>query len=182
MSTSSSRAPLQDFVQRIRQRHGGKQTVPGFDPANGNLAAKYLLVLEAPGPTALATGMVSLTNPDPTARNLKSQLAIAGVPPQDIAIWNVVPWFVSDSTRGTIRPVRRSEAATGTAYLLELVSMMAQLKCIVLVGRAAAQAHVPLSAHVGARILACHHPSQRSLNSRATATQDNIDVFKRMQC
>lgn len=185
MSRTIARIPLpqelQSFVRSIRRKYGGKVAVPSFDPENGNLSAKYLLILEAPGPKAIATGIISLSNDDPTARNLKRQLDAAGVRPRDIAVWNIVPWFVSHSAKRTIRAVTRDEVIEGSDYLLKLASMMPMLKCIVLIGKAASSAHIYLSARTGSRLLACHHPSQRWLNRRPQCKQENIEVFKRMQ-
>lgn len=185
MSRTITEIPLPQELQRllrsIRRKHGGKRAVPSFDPGNGNLSAKYLLVLEAPGPKALTTGIISLNNPDPTARNLKRQLATAGVFPRDIAVWNIVPWFVARPAERTIRPVTQDEVVEGSVYLLKLTSLMPRLKCIVLIGRAASNAHIFLSSRTGSRLLACHHPSQKRLNIRPQCEQENIEVFKRMQ-
>ena len=89
------------------------EAVPGFDPSNGNEQARFLLLLEAPGPKAIETGLVSLDNPDPSARNLKAQLAAAEIGRHDLAVWNVVPWFIGDFAKRKIRPPKRSDVREG---------------------------------------------------------------------
>ncbi|MSQ51674.1 MAG: hypothetical protein EXR28_07280 [Betaproteobacteria bacterium] len=82
------------LVNRIRKEMNLDNKVPGFDPKNGNERAKYLFLLEAPGPRAVETGQISFDNPDPTARNLRCQLKAAGIAREEIALWNTVPWFI----------------------------------------------------------------------------------------
>ena len=172
---------LDSFVACIRRKHSGTEHyVPGFDPDNGNGAAKYLLVLEAPGPTACETGVISLNNPDQTASNLKEQLDQAGIQSCDMAIWNVVPWYVGDVERNRIRAPTAQEVLDGIEHLKKLVSLLPNLQCIVLVGASARRAHIPLSATTNARILACHHPSPRALNTNRRAADENVAVFKKM--
>ena len=84
-----------ELVDHIRLDQGPGREVPGFDPENANEQARYLFLLEAPGPKALQTGYVSLNNPDPSARNFRRQLSKAGIEAQEIAIWNVVPWYLA---------------------------------------------------------------------------------------
>lgn len=78
-----------DLVHQIRTERNLTTEVPGFDPINGNERAKYLFLLEAPGPRSLQTGHISFDNPDPSAKNLREQLAAAGIDRKDIALWNV---------------------------------------------------------------------------------------------
>ena len=171
---------LQSFVAQIRAEQRLTHEIPGFDPGNGNAAARFLFVLEAPGPRAVETGVVSFENPDATARNFRAQLAAAGVARADIAIWNVVPWYLGASDRSRIRPAIGRDIAVGTTYLLRLLPLLPRLTAIVLVGTAARRAHVALSASTSARILACHHPSPKVINASSAAAAENIAVFKFM--
>jgi uracil-DNA glycosylase len=173
--------PFAEFVEGIRSARGSSAEVPSFDPENGNERARYLLVLEAPGPGAVRSGLISFDNADHTARNLKSQLEVARIPRADIALWNVVPWYVGNEQGTTIREVSRCEVEAGIGYLKQLVNLMPSLTCIVLVGGAARRAHVALSAATSARILSCHHPSARAMNLQRGAYAENIQVFSFMR-
>ena len=173
--------PLSALVDRIRAEQQLGREVPAFDPDNGNETAKYLFILEAPGPKAVETGIVSFENPDQTARNLRDQLEQAQINRKDIAVWNIVPWYVGNEERTQIRAVQRDEVTLGTHYLKQLLKLLPNLRCIVLVGGAARKAHVPLSAATAVRILSCHHPSPRAMNLLPSAKVENIEVFKFMR-
>lgn len=175
-----------DLIAQIRRDRGLDREVPGFDPQNGNEQAWLLLLLEAPGPRAVQSGFVSFDNPDPTARNLKEQLAAAGIGRADLAIWrsgdlaiwNIVPWYIGNATGTAIRAAAGPDVLAGVEYLPSLLSAMPRLRCIALVGSAARQAHVFLSRTTPARIVSCHHPSARVLNSNPHAASENIAVFR----
>ena len=173
--------PLALFVDKIRAEQGLGEEVPNFDPGNGNETAKYLFILEAPGPKAVATGFISFENPDQTAKNFRDQLEEAEINRRDIAVWNIVPWYVGNHEKTRIRSVQSDEVAIGTQYLLLLLTLLPKLRCIVLVGGAARRAHVRLSAATDVRILTCHHPSPRAMNLLPLARAENIDVFKFMR-
>lgn len=172
--------PFAQVVDSIRRDLGLTREVPDFDSQNGNESGRFLLVLEAPGPKAIKTGHVSIDNPDVTARNLRAQLESAGVNRRDIAIWNVVPWYLGNADQSRIRPAQGTDVAGGAAYLLRVVELMPNLQCIVLVGGAARRAHILLSARTTVRILSCHHPSPKVMNANPSAADENIAVFSFM--
>jgi hypothetical protein len=65
-------SPLIKLVEKIRLDRPQSDWVPDFDPEGGTENAKFLIILEAPGPKA--DKYVSCENKDPTAKNLKEQL------------------------------------------------------------------------------------------------------------
>jgi uracil-DNA glycosylase len=172
---------LEQFVSKIRSDLGSPEAVPGFDPMNGNEQAKFLFLLEAPGPQALKTGKISFDNPDPSARNFKRQLEEAGVQRGEIAIWNIVPWYLGTPDRASIRAATGEDVRRGMAYLPQLLAALPRLEAIVLVGSAARKAHVFLSTITRARILACHHTSARAQQANARAATENVAVFRMLQ-
>ena len=169
---------LDTYLQGLRT-HYARCTIPDFDPNNGNENAKFLFVLEAPGPLAMETGVVSYDNPDQTARNFRDQLHEACIRREDIAIWNLVPWYVGDEDRRQIRPVQRDEVAAGIGHLLELLLLLPKLQCVVLVGGIARKAHLALSSATTARILTSHHSSARAMTAARYA--ENVAIFKNLQ-
>ena len=172
---------LSSYVQDIRAEKRLSAEVPNFDPNNGNERAKYLFVLEAPGPKAVKSGHVTFDNPDLTASNLKAQLKAAGVDRSEIAVWNIVPWYVGNEDKSRIRAVEGTEVSEGIAYLLRLLPLLPNLRSIVLVGSKARRAHVPLSAATRCHVLSCHHPSPRAMNLLPSAAAENVEIFKNMQ-
>ena len=172
---------LEQFVSKIRSDLGSPEAVPGFDPLNGNEQAKFLFLLEAPGPQALKTGKISFDNPDPSARNFKRQLEEAGVQRGEIAVWNIVPWYLGTPDHASIRAATGEDVRRGMAYLPQLLAALPRLEAIVLVGSAARKAHVFLSMITRARILACHHTSARAQQANARAATENVAVFRMLQ-
>ena len=166
------------LVDRIRAERGLTDQVPGFDEENGNERAKYLFLLEAPGPKAVESGKISFKNPDPSARNLRNQLTEAGIPYQEIAIWNIVPWYIGNDEGTSIRAAKGDDVRAGIEYLAPLVAAMPNLSCIILVGGAARQAHMFLSRTTEARIVSCHHTSARVMNPNPKAADENIAIFR----
>lgn len=173
-------SPLSLIVERIRSEQQLAHEVPGFDPQNGNENARFLFVLEAPGPKAVASGFISLDNTDQTAKNFRTQLSDAGVRLTDIALWNVVPWYLGNAELTKIRGAKGVDVKQGLQYLTAVVAAIKNLQCIVLVGGAARQAHIHLSHNTTARILSCYHPSPRVQNTIAGAAEENISVFRFM--
>ena len=171
---------MEKFVQELRESKGPAFHIPGFDPHNGNSQAKYLLLLEAPGPAAVNSEYVSLDNLDPTARNLSKQLDDAGIDRHEILLWNIVPWYLGDRERSVIRSANSVEIAEGIAHLLRMIQQLHKLAAIVLFGKTARKAFLPLSIHTRARILTCHHPSAQSMNRNRLRFEENIKVLKNM--
>ncbi len=169
-----------EIVENIRSIKGEKN-VPSFDPQNGNENAKFLFLMEAPGPGAIRSGCVSFDNQDPTARNLRIQLAEAGITRSEIAIWNAVPWYLGNENFSKIRSPKPAEIVEARRYLTDVIETMTSLKCIVLVGSHARRHHLFLSTKVSARIVTCHHMSAQVANRNASASQENIEIFKKMK-
>lgn len=175
-------SPLERFVQKIRSEQGLSTEVPGFDPLNGNENARFLFVLEAPGPKAVKkTGVISFDNPDQTASNFREQLESAKIERSEIAVWNIVPWYLGNVDKTKIRRAKTSDIEKGLAYLDHLVKLLKKLECIVLVGGAARKAHIHLSHTTGVRILSCHHTSPRVRNYKPETADENVAVFKAMK-
>lgn len=166
-----------DLVNRIRVEQNLTDAIPNFDPKNGNERAKYLFLLEAPGPKAVQSGQVSFENHDPSARNFREQLEVSGITRDEIAIWNVIPWYIGNSAGTAIRAANGNDIRAGSQYLESLLSAMPNLRCIFLVGGAARRAHMLLSRLTTARIVTCHHSSARVLIANSRAAKENIEVF-----
>jgi uracil-DNA glycosylase len=162
----------------MRQEQNLTVEVPNFDPNNGNEKAMFLFILEAPGPKAVKSGIISTDNPDPSARNFKAQLSEAGIEQSQIAIWNIVPWYIGNKERTKIRASKREDIEKGREYAKLISLNMPNLKAIVLVGGAARRSHVFFSQFSQVPVFACHHTSALSMNSRPLRYQENILVFR----
>lgn len=167
-----------EIVEVIRAERNLTKEVPDFDSQNGNEKAKYLFMLEAPGPKAVESGRISFENPDPSARQFREQLVAANIARSEIAIWNIVPWYIGSSDGTAIRAANGEDVRDGMKYLPLLLHAMPNLKSIILVGGAARRAHMFLSRLTTARIVSCHHPSMRVVNSNPKAPEENIELFR----
>lgn len=170
--------PFADLVAQIKADRGRRVIVPTVDPTNGNERATFLLLLESPGPKAVQTGVISLDNPDPTASNLKMQLAEAGIEREQVAMWNVVPWFLDPVARQGAGAPTSAEIEMGCSYLPPLLDRMPDLHFVVLLGGTARRAHVFLSHTTTARIVSCHHASAIVMNPAPWKAEENVAVFR----
>ena len=144
---------LRAFVAGLRAAHG---PVPDFDPADGGVQARVLLLLETPGPAIWRTGFVSMDNPTGTSANLRRFLTAAGLDRHHLAIWNTVPWVIH--TGGPNRAPKPAEIRAGLAALPGLLPLLPQLRCAVLAGRVAGLAEPVLQA-AALPVVRIPHPS-----------------------
>lgn len=132
--------------------------MPYFDPESGGIGAQVLMLLESPGPQVSKTMLISADNPDGTAENMSCLLKLASLSRKRILLWNIFPWQLS--AESVIVPDKQHliEAAPATR---ELLTLLPQLKVIVLVGNQAKAGweHVGLEIDPGIEILHCPHPS-----------------------
>ena len=134
-------APLRAFAAAIRAAHG---PTPDFDPADGGVAARMLLLLETPGPSIGRTGFVSADNPTGTSANLRRFLAAAGIDRRQIVIWNTVPWMIHNGGRN--RTPKAVEIRRGLLAVPGLLALLPHLRCVVMAGRVASMADAMLRA------------------------------------
>lgn len=151
-------APLAAYVEDLRRRAPGG-FVPDFDPEDGGAGAGVLILLQRPGPKAVAHGFVSRDQPSQTARALREALAAARLPRTATALWNVVPWYA---------PVRRhmttGEIAEGSRLLADILPLFPRLRVIVTLGAIARRGLALLPPP--APIIAAPHPSPNNLAAR----------------
>lgn len=78
-------------LERWREAIAGGRSVPHFDPADGGIAARMLILLETPAARGDGIRFVSRDNASGTQRNLRRFLDDAGIARSDTLIWNTVP-------------------------------------------------------------------------------------------
>jgi uracil-DNA glycosylase len=171
-------APLTAFIDRIRRTTDphAPYWAPYFDPKSGGIKAQVLLLMESPGPKVSQTGFVSADNPDGTAENVSCLLKLAGLSRDRVLMWNSFPWQLSAKQVVVPGENHLREAAPAT---LELISLLPQLKVVVLVGSRAAQGwtHVaPLLEQLPA-VLKCPHPSPVNLTPRPEAAALALEIL-----
>ena len=171
-------SPLTAFVERIRKTADPHSPgwVPYFDPKCGGTGAQVLMLLESPGPKVSQTQFVSADNPDGTAENMSCLLKLAGRSRSKILLWNIFPWQLSAERVVTPTNQHLLEAVPAT---LELLTLLPELKAIVLVGRKAEAGweHAAVPVNPAIEILRCPHPSPTSFNTNHKAAALALSVL-----
>ncbi len=171
-------APLTAFVDRIRRTDDPHALywAPYFDPKSGGTEAQVLMLLESPGPKVSQTEFVSADNPDQTAENMSCLLKLAGLSLSKVLLWNIFPWQLSAKQVVTQTTAHLREAAPVTR---ELLTLLPELKVIVLVGRQAEagwkHAGMPVVSNI--KVLACPHPSPLVFIPRPEAASLALSVL-----
>lgn len=137
-------SPLTAFVETIRKETGLTKEIPYFDPLDGGINAKCLFLFEAPGPRAVDSGFISRNNPDESAKNFFELNQQADLPREITISWNIVPWYIGSGTK--IRPANKHDIDEGKKYLFGFLSLLPDLKFIVLSGRKAQKAATLITA------------------------------------
>jgi uracil-DNA glycosylase family 4 len=171
--------PLTEFVEALRREKGRQYGIPNFDPCDGGIAAKVLIVAEAPGPKAIASGFVSRNNDDQTAQNTARILGNSGLKREDTIIWNIIPWYLGTGEK--IRQPKPEEIEEGLDYLLKLIGLLENLRAVVLIGAKAKQVSNRISSDPRIRVFMASHPSPQNLNTRPEAEKQITKVFSEVK-
>ena len=149
-------AALNRFAASLRIRHS---EVPEVDPFDGGNGARFLLLLETPGPGTGPPRFVSRDNPTGTAANIRRFTDEAGIGRADTVIWNAVPWVIH-APGARNRAPRRAEIAAGLAELPGFLALLPRLRVAALAGRVAAEARQAIEGAVpGLAVIEMPHPS-----------------------
>lgn len=168
MLTQPHIAELTAYAAKLRQARPVE--VPDFDPLDGGMNARVLFLFEKPGPMTVVkgrmrrfgSGFISRNNDDPTAQATFHFMLQAGIQREKTIIWNVVPWW-----NGT-RKVTSLELKEGAKCVQDLISLLPQLKAVVMTGGSAQKAR-PYLENTGLALFDSDHPSplvRRSFRAR----------------
>ena len=171
--------PLNHLAANLRERYGA---VPDFDPLDGGIEARLLLVLETPGPGTAPTRFVSRDNPTGTAANLRRFFAAAGIARRHSVIWNAVPWIIH-APGARNRAPRRTEITLGLNALPPLLELLPRLGVVILAGRVAAEAETLVAAtRPELPVLLMPHPSPTLVCTSPAITNRIEKVFHEAAC
>ena len=174
---------LNQYVKALSKAKGEDYHIPLFDPADGGVGAKILLVLEAPGGrasgSARSSGFVSTDNNDSTAKNMSEFETEAGLERHLLVHWNIVPWYVGSGKK--IRNSTAEEAEDGANELEKVLLLLPKLRVIVLLGQISQKAyceHFINKQIPNVTVLLSPHPSQRPLNHAPLNKNKIISVLR----
>ena len=148
-------SPLTLYVDRLRALRRG--VVPYFDPMDGGVRARLLVLLHNPGVAAVRSGFISRNYVDPTAKNMFDLLQEAGVPREATLLWNIVPWHVKHE-------LEPHEIDEGAGELERLIGLLTSLQAIVYVGVMAQEAMPLVRVPKGVRVSRAYHPNPKLLS------------------
>lgn len=153
---------LNAFRDRLQLTSG--RDVPNFDPFDGGVHARLLILLETPGPSQVEfpRRFVSIDNPTGTAKNLRQALTETGISRENIVLWNAVPWV-----RATKKSITASERRDGIEKLSGLLPLLPDLKVAILAGSVASAAGELLE-NFGIKVILSSHPSPTLINTSPT--------------
>ncbi len=148
---------LADYVCELRARGAGY--VPDFDPLDGGVRARLLLLLEKPGPKTFpprGSGFVSRDTNDPTARAIHRFMLQAEAPRRETVLWNIVPWW-----NGAIA-MTAAEKRLGALEVPALLARLPELRGVILAGNAAWELGAAQFRDAGLPLFRCVHPSPQA--------------------
>lgn len=135
--------------------------MPWFDPADGGIDARVMILLETPSRAGTLPRFVSIDNPSPTQRNLRACVEASGLRRPDLVLWNVSPWIGDADANGRLSA---AQVRAGIVTLPALLAHLPALQCVVLSGRVAQRARTAIeTARPDIHVLAMPHPSPLSL-------------------
>jgi uracil-DNA glycosylase len=168
---------LNTLVREMRVAKGSAYSIPYFDPHDGGTEGEVLFLLEAPGPRAKRTELVSRDNPDETAKNFLELSHLAGLDRRRTILWNIVPWFIGrlHGSKERIRAARAQDIREGIEQLGSVLALLPKLQIAVLVGNKAAKAAAFIAARKPA-VSVCRmpHPSPVFVNRSPTENKMRI--------
>lgn len=181
-------APLTGLVREILAARPGA-AVPWFDPESGGVAARILLLLEAPGGMAAEgprsagpapSGFISLDNDDQSAQALFGIVTEAGLDRREILNWNIVPWYLGAPDHSKVRGATNADIDEGSVWLGQLIGLMPELRIAVLIGRKALLGWFRVATQLERPIpvLACPHPSPKVLGPNPGQRDVILDTLR----
>ncbi|MEV7632906.1 uracil-DNA glycosylase [Microbacterium sp. NPDC089318] len=163
--------PLISWIEDLKvsrsERHLPNE-VPLVDPADAGTDARFLLLLEAPGPMTNAqderagSGFISSDNNDVTAENLWHARQSSGLV-DGVLIWNIVPWYLGLASK---KP-KVADLQEGANHLRELIAMLPELHTVVTLGnfpRTGWSRFGRTGIGLGIRTIESWHPSPLAMN------------------
>ncbi|CAD5731921.1 Uracil DNA glycosylase superfamily [Escherichia coli] len=135
-------APLTRWVQSYKKNG---TDMPWFDPADGGINARILILLQSPAKSELSPRFVSQDNPGPSQQNLNRFLKQAKIKRQNIIIWNTIPWLMPTNTK--IIPTREN-INKGLNIIKSLMPLLKNLRVILLAGSVASKTRIFLKKNI----------------------------------
>jgi hypothetical protein len=178
--------PVNELVDELRGVDG-RGWLPYVAPVHGGVRARMLFVLRDPGPMTregTGSGYLCIENDDPTAERQDRAFASVGIAVADTTPWNAYPWYIN-------RRPTAAEREAGVEPLIRLVTLMPDLRVVLLQGRDAhdvwrrlVRRRPGLVSERDLSVVETYHPGRQALWSpdplvRQQRHQDRIKSYHR---
>lgn len=165
---------LNALVRAWRAADAGRR-IPWFDPDDGGIHSRTLVLMETPGPKTVRdgeSGFCSEDNDDPTAATLHRLRVASGLSRTDYLRWNIVPWAVYDRHGHWASP-NEADLRMARPALQELLALLPDLRLVICMGARALSGFMQQLTleppNVLPLVLGVPHPSQRNTHARTEA-------------
>ena len=168
---------IAELTRWVTAQSTGERTLPYFDPLDGGVFARVLILLESPARTISLPRYVSRDNAGPAQRNLKGFIEQVGLARHETVLWNLYPWLPDlEKPKGALR---RAQIDEGIEMLITLLTLFPDLVTIVFAGRVAQKAipRVRL-AFPNFSLLEMPHPSPLSVCTHPNVRQRILSTLR----
>jgi uracil-DNA glycosylase len=175
--------PLNSLV-RVWRTERATTRIPWFDPDDGGVHARILILMESPAPATVSEtggGVCSEDNVDVSNRTLSTLRTATGISRSVCVKWNMVPWGINEPGRPVSTP-SRSDIETAVPYLLQVLALARSIDVVVTLGNVATAGFMRATAAADARrlyrVVSAPHPSQRNAAARSQALDRISHAFR----
>ena len=184
MLSQSHMCELVAFVERLRRCYPSSNFfVPDFDPEDGGVNAKMLLLLKKPSVKTVpkkggkgGTGFVSQDNGDDHANATKALLEKLGIDRKKIIIWNAISAYNGE------KKITAQDRKDAIEKLKELLSILPMVKSVVLVGGEAKKMEKEIEEKTKLKkcqIFKSYDPSPKGMNLYLDGWKEIPDVWRK---
>lgn len=162
----------------VDANHILSKSMPYFDPLDGGIEARVLILLESPTRSGPYPRFASRDNRSPTQVNLKQCLEQSGLPRKDSVLWNAYPWLPDEFDAHRTFPI--ASITRGMLALPSVLKMLPNIEVAVLAGSLAWQASSVIYRYISCiKIIETFNPSPKSLSVDQSRRDHIIAALKR---
>jgi uracil-DNA glycosylase len=157
--------------------HISCKSMPYFDPLDGGIEARVLILLESPTRSGPYPRFASRDNRSPTQVNLNQCLEQSGLTRKESVLWNAYPWLPDKF--GAHRTLPIASITKGMLALTSVLKMLPNIEVAVLAGSLARKASSMICRYISCiEIIETFNPSPKSLSVDRSRRDHIIDALK----
>jgi hypothetical protein len=161
----------------VAANHISRKSMPYFEPLDGGIEARVLILLESPTRSDPYPRFASRDNRSPTQVNLKQCVDQSALPRKDSVLWNAYPWLPDEFSAHRALPI--ASTTKGMQALPGVLKMLPNLEVPVLTGSLARHASSVIRRYISCiAIIETFYPIPKSLNADKSRRDHIIDALK----